>query len=198
VDGVPCWSHIPWIQSPEWDRDRSDYLTSFHLILARTHANQATPGRTILHDVIAMGHHDGASGWITEDEALAFAVALLDAGARTGARDDLLLSTPLGWACRWGRTKIVRELLDRGVDPWSRTRSRGPRRERGLRRCGMSKSSRCCCQSLGRDERTRDRGLVLSSPSRPSCHPAHPALPAHPAHPGPGMSRHILSRQWVC
>ena len=66
---------------------------------------------------MAMGFHDGASGWITEDEALAFAVALLDAGARTDVRDDLLKSTPLGWACRWGRAPIVEELLRRGVDP---------------------------------------------------------------------------------
>ena len=43
-------------------------------------------------------------------------MTLLDAGARTDVRDDLLKSTPLGWACRWGRTPIVRELLRRGVD----------------------------------------------------------------------------------
>ena len=66
---------------------------------------------------MAMGFHDGASGWITEDEALAFAITLLDAGARTDVRDDLLKSTPLGWACRWGRGPIVKELLSRGVDP---------------------------------------------------------------------------------
>ena len=41
----------------------------------------------------------------------------LDAGARTDVRDDLLKSTPLGWACRWGRVPIVKELLRRGVDP---------------------------------------------------------------------------------
>jgi hypothetical protein len=28
-----------------------------------------------------------------------------------------LKSTPLGWACRWGRVPIVKELLRRGVDP---------------------------------------------------------------------------------
>jgi ankyrin repeat protein len=112
------WSHIPWIRSAQWALDRNTYLPCFRLILARCHANvRGSFGRTILHDVMAMGHHDGVSGWITEDEALAFAVTLLDAGARTDVRDDLLQSTPLGWACRWGRTTIVRELLDRGVDP---------------------------------------------------------------------------------
>ena len=48
---------------------------------------------------------------------MAFAVTLLEAGARTDVRDDLLKSTPLGWACRWGRVPIVEELLRRGVDP---------------------------------------------------------------------------------
>ena len=42
-----------------------------------------------------------------------FAVALLEAGARTDVRDDVLKSTPLGWACRWGRTPIV-ALIRRG------------------------------------------------------------------------------------
>lgn len=112
------WSYVPWIASPLWQPRRSGYLESFRLILARCHANvRGSLGRTILHDVMAMGFHDGASGWITEDEALAFAVTLLDAGARTDVRDDLLKSTPLGWACRWGRVPIVKEMLRRGVDP---------------------------------------------------------------------------------
>ena len=42
---------------------------------------------------------------------------LLDAGARLEIRDDLLRSTPLGWACRWGRAELVRLLLARGADP---------------------------------------------------------------------------------
>jgi ankyrin repeat protein len=41
----------------------------------------------------------------------------LDGGARLDIRDDLLKSTPLGWACRWGRTELVRLLLERGADP---------------------------------------------------------------------------------
>jgi ankyrin repeat protein len=101
------------------------------LILERCHANvRGSFGRTILHDVIAMGFHDGASGWVTEEEALGFAITLLDAGARTDARDDLLKSTPLGWACRWGRVPIVKELVRRGVpaiepdaEPWATPRA---------------------------------------------------------------------------
>jgi ankyrin repeat protein len=112
------WNHVPWIATPEWPLDRDGYLACFRLLLARGNANaRGSFGRTILHDVMAMGFHDGVSGWVTEDEALAFAVTLLDAGARTDVRDDLLQSTPLGWACRWGRIPIVRELLRRGVTP---------------------------------------------------------------------------------
>ena len=45
------------------------------------------------------------------------ATMLLDAGARVDIRDDLLKSTQLGWACRWGRTQIAKLLLERGADP---------------------------------------------------------------------------------
>jgi ankyrin repeat protein len=42
---------------------------------------------------------------------------LLDAGARLDIRDNVLRSTPLGWACRWGRAELVRLFLARGADP---------------------------------------------------------------------------------
>jgi hypothetical protein len=54
-------------------------------------------------------------------------------------RDDLLKSTPVGWACRWGCEGLVRLFLDRGADavqadaePWLR-RSLGG--EEGTSRC---------------------------------------------------------------
>ena len=147
------WSYVPWIESPRWQPRRVGYLESFQLILARCHANvSGSFDRTILHDVMGMGFHDGASGWITEDEALAFAVTLLDAGARTGVRDGLLKSTPLGWACRLGRTAIVKELYGVTSIRSSRTRSRGPRRARGRRRWGIARSPPC---SIGLPDRAR-------------------------------------------
>ena len=54
---------------------------------------------------------------VTSEEVVEFAEVLLDAGARLDIRDDLLKSTPLGWACRWGRAELVRLLLERGADP---------------------------------------------------------------------------------
>jgi ankyrin repeat protein len=51
---------------------------------------------------------------------------LLDAGASLTIRDSLLQSTPLGWACRWGRVELVKLYLARGADrvegdaePWA-------------------------------------------------------------------------------
>jgi ankyrin repeat protein len=58
-----------------------------------------------------MGDH------VRPEERLAFAIAALDAGARMDLRDDLLRSTALGWACRWGRADLVRLFLERGADP---------------------------------------------------------------------------------
>lgn len=77
-------------------------------------------GETALHYVA--GRHSGLTG---EDRAR-FASMLLDFGARVDLRDDLLRSTPLGWACRWGHRELVELLLQRGApvhepdaEPWA-------------------------------------------------------------------------------
>jgi len=44
-----------------------------------------------------------------------FATMLLDAGADPAARDELLRSSALGWAARYGRLGLVELLLDRGA-----------------------------------------------------------------------------------
>jgi ankyrin repeat protein len=84
-------------------------LACFRLLLDRVDPN-LNAGRTILHTVMARG----------EKKHLPFAEMLLERGARTDIRDELLQSTALGWACRWGRIHFVKLLLKRGADPVER------------------------------------------------------------------------------
>jgi ankyrin repeat protein len=77
-------------------------------------------GQTALH--FAAAHHSR----LGDDDRARFASMLLDRGARLDLRDDLLKSTPLGWACRWGRQKLVKLLIQRGAnidepdaEPWA-------------------------------------------------------------------------------
>jgi len=65
-------------------------------------------GQTTLHFL-------AARGGLTGPERSRFAAMLLDHGARLDVRDELLQSTPLGWACRWGRKELVEFLIERGA-----------------------------------------------------------------------------------
>jgi len=101
------WLYALW-QAFTCDGGVKRGLACFRLLLDRVDPNlQNETGRTILHTVMARG----------ERKHLPFARMLLDAGARTDLRDDLLGSTALGWACRWGRAHFVKLLLERGADP---------------------------------------------------------------------------------
>jgi ankyrin repeat protein len=92
--------------------DRARQLEAFSLVLSRADPNvRDTRGTTLLHHVVA------SRGGLTADDRLAYATLLLDRGAHLDLRDTLLASTPLGWACRWGRLEMVRLLLERGADP---------------------------------------------------------------------------------
>jgi ankyrin repeat protein len=89
------------------------------LLLARIDPNVGRRGSTVLHFV-------AARGTLSESARVRFAAMLIDHGARLDLRDDLLLSTPLGWACRWGRKEMVELLLSRGAssaepdaEPWA-------------------------------------------------------------------------------
>ena len=116
------WNHIPWLYAGNKELDRGTYIDCFRLVLERCDPNVIGGfQRTVLHEVAAIGDH------VTDEEAAPFATALLEAGARTDVRDEILKSTPLGWACRWGRESVVKTLLDHGVDavegdaePWAR------------------------------------------------------------------------------
>jgi hypothetical protein len=113
TEPLSFWHHIPWLYAGNREFDRGTYLHCFRLILERCDPNVIGGfTRTALHEVAAMGEH------VADDEAAAFAQALLDAGARMDVRDDILKSTPLGWACRWGRAGVVKAMLERGADPW--------------------------------------------------------------------------------
>lgn len=98
---------------------------NFRLVLSRTHPDMTGPwNATLLHQLAA------ARGGLSAYERLTLATMVLDAGARLDLRDTVLLSTPLGWACRWGRIELVRLFLGRGADaiepgaePWARPRA---------------------------------------------------------------------------
>ena len=92
--------------------DRALLLAGFRLMLNRCDPNVlGSWGSTILHAIAA------SRGGLTADDRLSFAIPVLDAGGRLDVRDNLLKSTPLGWACRWGRIELVRVFLERGADP---------------------------------------------------------------------------------
>jgi ankyrin repeat protein len=76
--------------------------------------------QTPLHFTAA--RHSGLSGV----DRGRFAAMLIDHGARLDIRDELLQSTPLGWACRWGHRELVELLIQRGApvhesdgEPWA-------------------------------------------------------------------------------
>jgi ankyrin repeat protein len=95
---------------PESDRPR--HLEAFRLVLDRCDPNvRSRRGTTLVHEVAA------SRGGLTASDRIAYTRLLLDRGARLDIRDDLLQSTPLGWACRWGRPEMVKLLLERGADP---------------------------------------------------------------------------------
>ena len=94
------------------DPDRALLLAGFRMTLNRCDPNvPGSWGATILHAIAA------SRGGLTADDRLSFAIPVLDAGGRLDFRDNLLKSTPLGWACRWGRIELVRLFLERGADP---------------------------------------------------------------------------------
>ena len=109
----PRWFWMLWRPLPGHEelneQEQVDCCETFKLILARCGPNHRASdyGQTMLHEAVSRDHGVG----------VALATILLDAGARMDVRDNLLKSTPLGWACRWGRTEMVKLFLSRGADP---------------------------------------------------------------------------------
>jgi hypothetical protein len=109
----PRWFWMLWRPVPGHEdynaQQQAECCECFRLILARCgpHHRATDYGPTMLHETVSRDHGVGAQ----------LATILLDAGARLDTRDDLLKSTPLGWACRWGRVEMVKLFLARGADP---------------------------------------------------------------------------------
>jgi len=109
----PRWFWMLWRPLPghqDYDaQQQAESCECFRLILARCgpHHRAADYGQTMLHEAVSRDHGVGVQ----------LATILLDAGARLDVRDHLLKSTPLGWACRWGRIEMVKLFLARGADP---------------------------------------------------------------------------------
>jgi ankyrin repeat protein len=100
------------------DVDRAVYPVIFGMILDHgASANVAGRyGYRLAHRLAACG-----SVWnqiiMTEEDRVAFGSILVDHEADLNVIDDLLQSTPLGWAARWGRYELARLYLERGADP---------------------------------------------------------------------------------
>jgi len=101
--------------------DRHGHFASMAALLRHgIDPNVSRYGQTALH--FAAGYR----GNVGDEDRAQFASQLLDHGARLDLRDDLLKSTPLGWACRWGRKKLAELLITRGAqikepdsEPWA-------------------------------------------------------------------------------
>jgi ankyrin repeat protein len=109
----PRWFWMLWRPVPGHEdyspQQQAECCDCFKLILARCgpHHRASDYGQTMLHETVSRDHGVGVQ----------LATILLDAGARLDVRDKLLQSTPLGWACRWGRVEMVKLFLARGADP---------------------------------------------------------------------------------
>jgi len=116
------WILIQPIRGATEDRpSREGHFASLAVLLRHgVDVNVARYGQTALH--FAAGYR----GKVSDEDRGRFASMLVDHGADLLMRDVLLKSTPLGWACRWGRKKMVEVLIDRGAaveepgaEPWA-------------------------------------------------------------------------------
>ena len=103
------WVLIQPIRSVGDRADDEDFFRCMAALLKRgVDPNVARRGETALHFAAARANP-------TEAQRVRFAAMLLDHGARLDVRDELLESTPLGWACRWGRRELAELLMARGA-----------------------------------------------------------------------------------
>ncbi len=108
----PKHSHAPHI-------DRENYFQIYEILLkhgvkdlnefAKAEGLHSKPGTYL--ELHSLGRKE------PEEDAVRFAKLLLKHGARLDVLDLHLLSTPLGWAARWGKEKLVQLYIDHGADP---------------------------------------------------------------------------------
>ena len=101
-------------------RNEGHFASMAALLRHGVNPNVSRFAQTALHFTAA--RQSGLSG----SDRAHFASMLLEHGARLDLRDDLLRSTPLGWACRWGRTEMAALLIAGGApvheldaQPWA-------------------------------------------------------------------------------
>ncbi len=101
--------------------ENAGYFSSLQILLRHgIDPNVTRRGHSVLHFTAARLSD------IQESDRARFGEILLQHGARADLRDDLLKSTPLGWACRWGRMELVQVLIAHGAsieepdaEPWA-------------------------------------------------------------------------------
>jgi ankyrin repeat protein len=105
------WILIQPIRGATQDHpNRQGHFDSMAVLLRHgVDPNVSRYGQTPLH--FAAGYR----GTVSDEDRARFAAMLIEKGARLDVRDDLLRSTPLGWACRWGRTAMVLLLIEKGA-----------------------------------------------------------------------------------
>jgi ankyrin repeat protein len=124
----PKWHWIliqPVRGATENRSDRQGHFNSMASLLRHgVDPNVSRFGQTALH--FAAGYR----GNVNDSDRARFAAMLLDHGADLSIRDEILKSTPLGWACRWGRKDLVELLIARGAsideqdaEPWAKPRA---------------------------------------------------------------------------
>jgi len=105
------WILIQPIRGIEPDgEDHAGFFEAMKLLLDRP--MDPNVGNRLRQTVL---HFAAADQGPIEEERARFTAMLLDHGARIDVRDELLQSTPLGWACRWGRKPMAELLIARGA-----------------------------------------------------------------------------------
>jgi len=104
---------------PWWGQKLEDSVgrgnrDTIRILLGRCDVRRCAP--TIMHHMADRPWPE-SQGFCDEQERLARARILLDAGARLDVRDGWEKSTPLGWACCFGRVEMARLFMERGADP---------------------------------------------------------------------------------